>query len=167
MFQPKFTGGFVPAGSQSISSYWFCPTSPMTSAPVSASKLNFHGLRRPYAQISGRAPAVRVRVVGRDRVRPRPRRRRVDAEQLAEQGVERLPVAARRVPGALVVGRAAVAHADPEHAVGSGHDVPAVVVRLGLRDREQLASTAAVGGAVGLHGYASTRVSPLLFVEST
>ncbi len=30
----------------------------MTSAPVSASKLNFQGLRSPYAQISGRPPPV-------------------------------------------------------------------------------------------------------------
>ena len=40
------------------------------------------------------------------------RRRGVDAQQLAEQGVERLPVAAGRVARTLVAGRAAVAHPD-------------------------------------------------------
>jgi len=45
----------LPAGKMSISSHALCPTSPMSKSPVRRSKLKRHGLRRPNAQISGRA----------------------------------------------------------------------------------------------------------------
>src|SRR5262249_35066474 len=66
----------------------------------------------------GPATARHERVVGRDRVRQRAARRGVDAQDLAEQRVARLPVAPGCVAGPLVVPGAAVAEAEVELAVG-------------------------------------------------
>ncbi len=98
------------------------------------------------------AAAVRVRVARGDRVGTASAwRRGVDPQQLAEQGVERLAVAVGRVAGPAVAGAAAVAGADPEHPVRTGDDVAAVVVGLGLVDREDFSAVVPIGGAVGAH----------------
>ena len=73
---------------------------------------NRHGLRSPNAQISRAGAGGRdERVVGGDPVRPVGRRRRVDAQELAEQGLEVVAVAFG------IAARPAVADADVEHPV--------------------------------------------------
>ena len=96
---------------------------------------NRHGLRRPYAQISGRPPPSANGLSAGTRYAGSPSGR-VDAQDLAEQRVERLAVALGRVPGALVARAAAVAEPEVEHAVGAERELAAVVVRLRLVDGE-------------------------------
>ena len=89
------------------------------------------GLRRPYAQISGRAPSTRQRVVGRHRIRLVQRRRaHVEAHDRPEQRPEVLPIVERVERGA------AVAEAEVEHAVRAEADRAAVLVEARLRDLE-------------------------------
>jgi len=65
-------------------------------------------------------------------------RRRVDAQHLAEEGLERLAVPARRVARADVARRAPVAEPDVEIALGPEPELSAVVVGLGLVDLEHV-----------------------------
>ena len=74
----------------------------------------------------------------------------VDAQDLAQQRAERLPVATGHVPRALVAGRAAVAEPDVEHPVRPEAELPAVVVHLRLGLREDLASRARLDGSRGV-----------------
>ena len=69
----------------------------------------------------------------------------VDLHQLSEEGVGIL----RPVPG--VVGRSAVAEAEPEGVVVGHHHVPAVVVGEGLLHREELLARRMVDRAVVVH----------------
>ena len=109
------------AGWKSTSSNASWPTSPIQRSPVARSKLKRHGLRRPYAQISPRAPArVRERIRRRDRVRRAVID--VDAQDLAEELIEVLGVVVRIAAGAAVAG------ADVEKAVRAELELAAVVV---------------------------------------
>jgi hypothetical protein len=54
--QPKLAPAPRATSIASISSRWSCPTSPIQSSDPS--KANFHGLRNPDAQISGRPPCA-------------------------------------------------------------------------------------------------------------
>jgi hypothetical protein len=94
------------------------------------------------------------RVVGRDRVRSRIRRRRIDPQDLAEErrDVERTSL--------RVAARSAVAHPDVEETVGTDRDVAAVVVAVGLLDEQQLATGRLVERPVDATPYSTTWVSP-------
>ena len=106
---------------------------------MSASNENRHGLRRPYAQISGRASSLPdERIVRRDRVRRVGARRRVDAQDLPEQCAQGLAVPSAGVAGTLVVRSAAVAERDIEVAVGSERELSTVVIGLRLIDDQQV-----------------------------
>ena len=101
------------------------------------SKEKRQGLRSPVAKISGRAAPLANGLSAGIGVRLAARRGGIDAQELAEQGVGRLPVPTRRVALSDVGRAAAVAAADVEQAVGAEGERAAVVVRLGLVDREQ------------------------------
>ena len=92
----------------------------------------------------------------RDRVRRGQGRVRVDAQHLAEQRVERLAVAARRVTRTLVVGGAAVADAHVEQAVGAERDLAAVVVRLRVRDARAARGADAGSARPSANAYSSS-----------
>ncbi len=111
----------------------------------------------------GQPAPVRERVAGRDRVLPPTRGRRVDAQDLAEQRVERLAVAAGGVAAAGVAGAAAVPEPEVQEAVGPEAQLAAVVVGLRLFDSQDLAARprSTVSPPIA---YSSTRVSPFVFV---
>ncbi len=91
------------------------------------------------------ALAAHERVVGRDPVGPAPARPRVDPEDLAEQGVQRLAVAEG------VAAAAAVAEGDVEAAVGPEGELAAVVVAERVVEVEDRALRAGVG-PLATHG---------------
>ena len=88
------------------------------------------------------------RVVGRDPVGGVLSSAGIDAQDLAEQRVQRLPVAALRVTGACVTLAATIAEPDVEHAVGTERELSAVVIRLRLVHSEHGAARAHVGAPV-------------------
>ncbi len=95
--------------------------------------------------LPARARAAHERVRARDPVRVGARAARVDAQELAEQGAQRLGVAAIAV---LVVAAAAVAGADVHQPVGPEDHQPAVVVGLGVLHAQD-EPRAVRGGPVG------------------
>ena len=70
-------------------------------------------------------------------------------------------------PGPTSAALPAVAAADVEQAVGAERELPAVVVRLGLVDREQLARRSRGRSTPSSTVYSTTRVSPSRSVKST
>ncbi len=68
----------------------------------------------------------------------------IDAQDLAEQRLERLTIAARDMAGAAVVRTAPVAETDVQHGVRSERELAAVVIRLRLFNLEQRARSCGI-----------------------